>query len=73
MGLEILPTDIIPMVNYAWAGRFDNTMINIKAILEGGWHPLNRMLLLHPKVRKNNDNKRCRRGRKKRIIFHYWD
>jgi hypothetical protein len=52
MGLEILPTDIILMVNYTWAGSFDNTMTNIKAILERGWYPLNRMLLLHPEIRK---------------------
>jgi hypothetical protein len=25
---------------------------NIKAILERGWNPLNRMLLLHPELRK---------------------
>jgi hypothetical protein len=53
MGLELLPTDIIPIVNYAWCGSFDNVTNNIKAILERGWNPLNRMLLLHPELRKS--------------------
>jgi hypothetical protein len=33
MGLEILTTDIIPIVNYGWSGTFDNVQTNIKAIL----------------------------------------
>jgi hypothetical protein len=52
MGLELLPTDIIPIVNYAWCGSFDNVKNNIKAILLRGWNPLNKMLLLHPELRK---------------------
>jgi hypothetical protein len=64
MGLEILPTDIIPMVNYAWAGSFDNTITNIKAILERGWYPLNRMLLLHPEIRKTMTIKDVEEGKK---------
>jgi hypothetical protein len=52
MGIEIIPTDIIPIVNYAWSGSFDNVETNVKAILERGWFPLNRMLLLHPDIRK---------------------
>jgi hypothetical protein len=50
MELEILPTDIIPIVNYAWNGSFDNVETNKKAILERGWFPLNRMLLLHSDI-----------------------
>jgi hypothetical protein len=52
MGVEVIPTGIIPIVNYAWCGSFDNTETNNKAILERGWFPLNRMLLLHPDLRK---------------------
>jgi hypothetical protein len=55
MGLEILPTDIIPLVNFAWSGSFNNTVTNVKAILERGWFPLNRMLLLHPEIQKKHD------------------
>jgi hypothetical protein len=54
MGIELIPTDIIPIVNYAWSGSFDNVETNIKAILERGWFPLNRVLLLHPDIRKTN-------------------
>jgi hypothetical protein len=46
--LELIPYDIIPIVNYAWQGSFDNLENNRKAILDRGWWPLNRMLLLHP-------------------------
>jgi hypothetical protein len=46
--LELIPYDIIPIVNYAWHGSFDNIENNRKAILDRGWWPLNRMLLLHP-------------------------
>jgi hypothetical protein len=52
MAMEITPTDIIPIVNYAWHGSFDNVVTNKKAILDRGWFPLNRMLLLHPDIRK---------------------
>jgi hypothetical protein len=33
MGLDILPTDIIPIVNYAWNGSFDNVQTNKKSYL----------------------------------------
>jgi hypothetical protein len=52
MGMEIIPIDIISIVNYAWSGSFDNVKNNIKAILERGWFPLKRMLLLHPEIRR---------------------
>jgi hypothetical protein len=52
MAMETKPTDIIPIVNYAWHGSFDNVVTNKKAILDRGWFPLNRMLLLHPDIRK---------------------
>jgi hypothetical protein len=52
MGLELISYDIIPIVNYGWSGSFANTTNNVKAILERGWNPLNRMLLLHPDLRK---------------------
>lgn len=51
LDLEILPTDIIPMVNYAWSGSFANLASNLEAIVERGWSPLNRNLLLHPLLR----------------------
>jgi hypothetical protein len=57
MGQEIIPSDIIPIVNYAWSGSFDNVETNIKAILERGWFPLNRMSLLHPEIRKTMTEK----------------
>jgi hypothetical protein len=50
--LELIPYDIIPIVNYAWKGSFDNVENNKKAIVDRGWYPLNRMLLLHPDLCK---------------------
>jgi hypothetical protein len=52
MGVELISYDIILIVNYGWSGSFANTTNNVKAILEQGWNPLNRMLLLHPDLRK---------------------
>jgi hypothetical protein len=50
--LELIPYDIIPIVNFAWRGSFDNIENNKKAILNRGWWPLNRMLLLHSDLHK---------------------
>ena len=49
--LEILPTDILPLVNYAWDRSFALTSNNKKAIAERGWNPLNRSLLLNSEIR----------------------
>jgi hypothetical protein len=35
-GIEIITTDIIPIVNYAWNGSFDNVETKKKDILERG-------------------------------------
>jgi hypothetical protein len=51
--LELIPYDIVPIVNYAWQGSFDNIQNNKKAILNRGWWPLIRMLLLHSDLRKS--------------------
>ena len=47
----ILPTDIIPMIRYAWNNSFARIDTNKRAIAERGWNPLNRALLLHPDIR----------------------
>jgi hypothetical protein len=52
MTMEITPTNIIPIVNYAWHGSFDNVVTNKKAILDRDWFPLNGMLLLRPDITK---------------------
>jgi hypothetical protein len=57
MEIELIPYDIIPIVNYGWSGSFQNTSNNLKAILERGWNPLNQMLLLHPDLRKTMTDK----------------
>jgi hypothetical protein len=51
--LELIPYDIVPIVNYAWQGSFDNIQNNKKAILNRGWWPLNRILLLHSDLHKS--------------------
>ena len=50
--LEILPTDIIIIVNAAWNKSFADTKGNKEAIVQRGWFPLNRNLLLLPELRK---------------------
>jgi hypothetical protein len=49
--LQILPTDIIPIVNFANSKSFANVDGNKRAIAERGWFPYNRNLLLNPKIR----------------------
>jgi hypothetical protein len=49
--LEICPNDIVPLVNYAWDRSFAIKSTNVQAILERGWFPLNKALLLHPLLR----------------------
>jgi hypothetical protein len=51
MELEIVPTDIIPLICFAWNHSFAIKSTNVQAILERGWFPLNRALLLHPLLR----------------------
>ena len=42
---QILPTDIIPIVNYAWEKSFARVDLNLKAIISRGWNPMNYHLL----------------------------
>jgi hypothetical protein len=48
---DLSPTDIIPLVNRAWAASFATVDTNKKAIYDRGWYPLNRNLLLHTTLR----------------------
>ena len=50
--IEILPSDIIPIINDAWNHSFADTRGNQQAIVQRGWFPLNRNLLLLPELRK---------------------
>jgi len=47
----LLPTDIIPMVNYAWNHSFTRVVLNKKAIADRGWGPLNYNLLNDKSIR----------------------
>lgn len=49
--IGILPSDIIPMIVYAWNRSFARVRTNKKAIMERGWLPYNRVLLLDPEIR----------------------
>ena len=46
----ILPTDIIPIVNYAWKRSFAKVDTNKKAIAARGWGPLNYNLLTNSQI-----------------------
>jgi hypothetical protein len=50
--VEILPSDIIVIVNHAWNASFADVPGNIAAVLERGWNPLNKNLLLLEELRK---------------------
>jgi hypothetical protein len=47
-----VPTDIVPLVNVAWAKSFGKTTDARRAVLQRGWSPLNYVLLDHPKLIK---------------------
>ena len=50
--LQILPTEIMMMINHAWPLSFGNVRTNKKAIEERGWCPFNGSLLLDEEIRQ---------------------
>ena len=48
--LNSVRSDIMPIVNYAWARSFNNVATNKKAIRNRGWGPLHKILLQHPEI-----------------------
>ena len=54
--MNLVRTDIIPIVNYAWKRSFNNVSNNLKAIADRGWGPLNRVLLSHPEIISSKPN-----------------
>jgi len=48
--MNLLRTDVIPIVNYAWERSFARVQSNLKAIQDRGWGPLNKILLSHPEI-----------------------
>jgi hypothetical protein len=49
--IQLVKTDIIPLINGSFPGSFGNRLTNKKALAERGWNPYNRNLLLHPTIR----------------------
>ena len=49
--LHLIRTDILPLVTKCWPMAFGNVKNNQKAIVERGWNPYNRELLLNPVIR----------------------
>ena len=49
--MQLVRTDIIPLVNMSYDTSFGNKETNKKALAERGWNPLNRNLLLDPTIR----------------------
>ena len=52
--LDLLHTDVIPIVNYAWTCSFAKERTNLKAISDRGWGPVNWILLSHPEIQSTN-------------------
>ena len=46
-GIQLIRTDIIPLVMSCWPKAFANVQNNLTAIRERGWYPYTRILLLH--------------------------
>jgi hypothetical protein len=55
--VDLVPTDIIPLVNYALERSFCKIQSNKRAICDRGWYPLNRCLLLEPILRETMTQK----------------
>ena len=49
--MELLTTDIIPIINKGWVNSFAEVEPNKKAIAELGCFPYNRNLLIHKQLR----------------------
>ena len=49
--MELLPTDIIPLINKYWVHSFAEVESNKKSIAERGWFPYNQNLLMHKQLR----------------------
>ena len=49
--MQLVHTDIIPLVNLSFPSSFGNRKTNKKALAERDWNPLNHCLLLDPTVR----------------------
>ena len=52
--LQIMPTDIIPMVDKAWGVSFGRVRTNTNAIAKIGLLPYNRKLIFHPDMIKHD-------------------
>ena len=50
--MELLSTDIIPMINFAWSLSFADKHGNKQAISQRGFYPLNKNLLLRTDLRR---------------------
>ena len=50
--LELVPTDIMPMINYGWSNSFGDLQENCEALASTGWNPLTKVLLLHPALHR---------------------
>ena len=60
--LNLLRTDVIPIVNYAWDRSFSKKHTNLQAIRDRGWGPLNKILLSHPEISSNKINGSSNQG-----------
>ena len=49
--MQLIRTDIIPLVNQSFPSSFGNRLTNKKALAVRGWNPYNRNLLLDPTIR----------------------
>ena len=54
--LEILPTDIIPIVNHAWNESFADIPGNREATVQRGWFPPEQEPSSTSQIEKNDDS-----------------
>ena len=66
--MQLVKTDIIPLVRKCWPVGFANVRNNRKAIAERGWMPYTRVLLLHETLRSKMTESMMRRERNSNIF-----
>ena len=49
--MELIPTDIIPLINKAWVNSFYEVEPSKKSVVECGWLPYNLNLFMHKPLR----------------------
>ena len=66
--MELLPTDIVLLINKDWVNSFAEVESNKKSIAEYGWFPYNQNLLMHKQLRATMTTKDIENEKKRGLV-----